>query len=729
MSLQDLAQSLPGVVIAALLPGFALATVLGPSWHWWARLAMAPGLSAGFIGVAGMAMHDGHIPFEPLTVLPLLVVLGAAGVLRWRRAESTPGVATPWWMLIPAVIAGLVGASVFFWALHGQVLPPDWDAPTHGGLAATIVRTHDVLPLIPIPLEATEFVRLRPGFEALAAVVSWLGAPSPASAMAPVVAVTLVLLPLSLTLLALEATGSVALAAVVPLFALGLAFPSDQAIIGRFPEVIDATLIVPFIVVIVRVMKGASTRDNALLLFAITASIWVIHGLEAFTALVVGCALFAATAVRVVRATPRSALLRIGVAVAATLAGAVLVTVLTRVPRVPPPIATQPSAVILPVGSTPVNLLQILGNIAQTNLVSPVALGLYVIGVVALLLRRRMLWVLVAQVVLVLLMVDDFFLHKFNGFWRLIYPWGDTDRILGVQYWLIPLVLAAGLFALVDVMRALSRTRRLQIGVPLAGVVLVIVAVLARHPLGHLWTAVIGVHTVNLYPLGVFASLTELRPWLLTVGIAALVIIVAWIAMARRVALPRFIHGRIGPVADRLDGAGAVLGVLAVLCVIVGAASELAVYRLEVQTRSLVTPADLTLLQTMSSTLPKGTVVATDGGDDAGMWMAGLTEFTPLVPNGFEFGTLSLPLDIALADACVDPAFAETAIARVHPDAIYVGAQRIPAAAYPWDVNCLARLPDLRLIASVPWDGTVAAVFGVIRESRIPQPPAESAPA
>ncbi len=715
MPLQDFAQSLPGVVIAALLPGFALATALGPRWHWWARLAMAPGLSAGFIGVAGMAMHDVHVPFEPLTVLPLLVVVGAAGVLRWRRTEPTHSVATPWWMVLPALIVGLVGASVFFWALHGQVLPPDWDAPTHGGLAATIARTHDVLPLIPIPLEATEFVRLRPGFEATAAVVSWLGAPSAATAMAPVITVTLVLMPLSLTLLALEATGSVALAAVVPFFALGLAFPSDQAIVGRFPEVTDATLIVPFIVVITRVMKGVSTRDNALLLFAITASIWVIHGLEAFTALVVACALFAATAVRVIRATPRSALIRIGIAIAATLAGAVLVTVLTRVPRVPPPIATQPSAVILPVGSTPVNLVQILGNIAQTNLVSPLTLALYVIGVVALLVRRRMLWVLAAQVVLVLLMVDDFYLHNFNSFWRLIYPWGDTDRILGVQYWLIPLVLAAGLFALADVMRALSRTRRLQVAVPVAGIVLVIIAVIVRHPLGHLWTAVIGVNTVDVYPLGVFASLTELRPWFLTVGIAALVIIASWAALARRVALPGFIHAWIGPAGERLDGAGAVLGVLAVLCVIIGAASELAVYRTEVQTRSLVTPADVTLLQKMASTLPKATIVATDGGNDAGMWMAGLTDFTPLVPNGFDFGTLSLPLDIALADACVDPAFAEQAIARVHPDAIYVGAQRIPAAEYPWDVKCIAQLPDLRLVASVPWDGTVAAVFAVIR--------------
>lgn len=715
MPLQDLAQTLPGVVIAALLPGFALATLIGPGWHWWARLAMAPGLSAGFIGVFGMAMHDVNIPFEPITVFPLLILLGIGAVFRWRRTATTPATDVPWWLPIPALLVGCVGAAVFAGAIHGQVLPPDWDTATHGGLVNTIARQHDVFPLIALPLEASDFVRLRPGFEAMAAVVSWLGAPSPAMSMAPIITVTLVLIPVSLTILTLEATGSVALAAVVPFFALGLAFPSDQAIVGRFPEIVNSTLIAPVIVVSMRILQGRSTRVNALMLFAITASIWIIHGLEVFTALVVACALLAATVVRVVRAAPRAALIRTGVALVAVLIGAALVTVLTRMPHVPTAIATQPSAVILPTVSSPVKLHELLGDIAQSDLVSPVTLALYLIGVVSLLIRRRMLWVLAAQVVLVLLMIDDFFLHNFNSFWRLIYPWGDTDRILGVQYWLIPLVLAVGLFAVWDVLRALSRTRRLQLLVPIAAVVVAAVALLARHPLGQLWGSLIGAYSVDIYPLGVFARLTELRPWLLTAAITILAVIVAWVLLARRVPLPAGVRDRLGPVAQRLDAAGAVLGIVAVLCVIVGAASELSVYQGEVLTRSLVTPADLTLMQRMTSMLPKGTIVATDGGDDAGMWLAGLTDLTPLVPNELEFGSLSLPLDVALADACVNPSFAVTSIQQVHADAIYVGAQRLPAAEYPWDVNCIARLPNLRLVASVPWEGTEAAVFAVIK--------------
>jgi hypothetical protein len=713
--LQDLAQSIPGVVIAALLPGFALATLLSPRWHWWARLAMSPGLSAGFIGVFGMAMHDVHIPFEPATVFPLLVVLGAAAVFRWRRATPGPSDDLPWWIVIPALLVGVVGAAVFVWALHGQVLPPDWDAPTHGGLAATIARTHDVLPLIPIPLEATEFVRVRPGFEAMSAVVSWLGGPSPAASMAPIVTATIMLIPLSLTMLALEATGSIALAAVVPFFALGMAFPSYQAILGRFPEMVDATLIVPFVVAALRVMRGVFTVDNVLLLLAITASIWVIHGLEVFTALVVACGLLAVGAVRAIRASPQLALQRIGAAVAAVLVGAALVTVLTRMPHVPPANPPEPSAVVLPTASSPVQLRQIAADIAQGDLVSPITLALYVIGVVTMLIRRRLLWVLVAQILLVALMVDDFYLHKLDKLWRIIYPWGDPDRIVGVQYWLIPLVLGTGFLALVSVVRSLSRTRQLQLRVGVAAVIVLAVVVALRHPLGHLWTDLIGQYSLAVYPLGIEDPLTDLRAWLLAVGVAGLALVIAWFAMGRGLGAPRIFRDRLGSAAQGLDAGGMVLGVIAVVCVVVGASVELGVYQREVATRSLVSPADVTVLNRMGEVLPKGAIVMNDGGDDAGEWLAALTDFTPLTPNGFAWRTLDTPLDVDLENACADPAAAEAAIQQAHPDAIFMGSLDIVPPEYPWNFSCISRLPDLRLIVSVPANGTVSAAFAVVK--------------
>ena len=660
-------------------------------------------------------MHDVHIPFEPLTIFPAFVVLGVAAVIRWRRSEPEDPDSAPWWLPLPALLAGGIGAAIFVLALRGQLLPPDWDTATHAGLATAIARSHNVLPPIPIPLEATQFVRPRPGFEAMTAVVSWLGAPSPSDAMGPVIAVTLVLMPLSLAFLVFEATGSVVLTAIVPFFALGLAFPSGQAIIGRFPEVVDSTLIVPFIVASLRVIRGRRTLENALLVVAIVASIWVIHGLELVTALVVGCGLYAVAVFTVLRASPRRGALRIALVLVATLVGAALVTVLTRLPHFPPPSQVQPSQIVVATASQPVKFHHILLTIAETDLTSPVALALYAIGVVALIVRRKMLWVLVAQVLLVVMMVDDLFLHRLNFFWRLVYPWGDTDRILGVQYWLIPLVLGAGLLALVDVLRSLSRTRRLWMGASVVAVAVVAIAFLGRHALGRVWTYVISTNTVYLYPLGVFNRLAQLRPWVPTMAVAALIVVVAWIVFAWHVDVPGVVHRRLGGIAQHLDAGGAILGVLAIVCLVVGAATELGVYRTEVNTRSLVSRADLTVLHRMEQVLPKGAIVMSDGGDDAGMWMAALTDFTPLVPNGFAWGSLDTPLDLALSKACSDPAGAEAAITRAKPDAVFVGALHIAVQLYPWDVNCIAKLPDLRLITSVPEYGTIAAGFAVVK--------------
>ena len=706
---------------------------------------MSPGLSAGFIGVVGMAMHDVHIPFEPFTVLPLLVALDAAAVLRWRRSPPAPGSAgAPWWVPIPALIGGLVGASVFFWALHGQVLPPDWDTATHGGLANTIARTHDVLPLIRIPIEGTEFVRVRPGFEATAAVVSWLGAPSPAMAMGPVITVTLLLIPLSLSLLALEATGSVALAAVVPFFALGLAFPSFQAIVGRFPEIVNSTLIVPFVVAALRVFRGVFTRDTAWLLFAITASIWVIHGLEVFTGAVVALGLLTITVVQVVRANPRVALIRMGIAAGAVLGGAVLVTLLTRSPHVPRPTATQPSSAAISVTSAPIHLHVILASIAQTDLISPIVFALYLIGVLALIVQRRMLWVLAAQVLLVAFMVDAFYWHKLAKLWRLIFPWAEQDRILGYQYWLIPLVLGAGFLAIISVMRSLSRTRQLQIGATVAGVLVAGIAFLVRHSLGRLWTYLIGQYSVYTYPLGLYDPLTALRPWIPAMLITVAAVLVAWVLFVARAEIPASVSARFRAGTHRLETGVLALGVVGVVCLVAGASYELGVYRHAVDTRSLVTPADVTVFKTLTDDYPSTTVVMTNSGNDAGMWLAGLTDLTPMVPNGFESGALTLPLDITVSKACTDPAAAAAAIQHeaelTGATILFMGAQTIPSPMNPWRVELHRQAAEstvdhVSTMARVDGGGIRdhvgvrcrAAVNSATRRSR--QAPVESAPA
>jgi hypothetical protein len=714
LPLHDLAQAAPGILIAVLLPGYALATLMAPHWRAWERLGAAPGLSAGFLGVLGLGLRWVHIPFEPLTVLPCIgLVTAAAGLRRRRSGSGDSDDARAWWVAIPALLAGGVGAAMFLLALHGQVLPPDWDTAAHGGLANSIAQSHDVLPLIPIPLEGTLFTRARPGFEAMSAVVSWIGGPSPAASMAPAVVTALFLLPLGIAMLALEATGSLALAVVAPLFAVGLAFPSDQAILGRFPQVVDSTLVAPLLVAAQRLLRGCDALDNALLIGAATAAIWVVHGLEVFTALLLGAALLLATAVRATRRTPLAAIVRAAAAVLAVGVGAALVTVLTRLPKEPPPVHPEPSAVVAAAARLPVRPHELLQYIAQTDLTSPVAVALFCVGVAALLVLRRMLWVLVAEVVVVLAMVDNLYWHRLSGVWRSLYPWGDTDRLLGLQYWLIPLILGAGLIAVAAAIRALCRHREVRNAVGVAGLAMALFVVLAHGPISRLWTDVFGTPPITLYPLGTFDRLAPLSRWTLVIAVAAVALGIAWIAAARGTRLPHAMRSRLGFAANGLDGAAVALGVIALLCLGAGAQAELTQYQRSIVNRGLVTPADLTVLARMSAELPRGALILTDGNDDAGMWMAALTDLTPLVPNGFEGGPLGTPLVVALANACDDPAAAESVLRQAA--AVFVGAHRLPAAQHPWNVECIARLPGLRLIASTPWQGTEAAAFAVTR--------------
>jgi hypothetical protein len=99
--------------------------------------------------------------------------------------------------------------------------------------------------------------------------------------------------------------------------------------------------------------------------------------------------------------------------------------------------------------------------------------------------------------------------------------------------------------------------------------------------------------------------------------------------------------------------------------------------------------------------------------------MTGLTDLTPMVPNDFEYGILSIGLDVALSDACTDPADAEAAITQeaqlTHASLVFLGAHTLPSPQLPWKVDCIAKLSNLRLIASEPWQGSMAAMFAIIK--------------
>jgi hypothetical protein len=715
LPLHDLAKAIPGILVAALLPGYALATLLAPRWRAWERLAASPGLSAGFFGVLGLGMRVVHVPFEPLTVIPATLLLVGAAFARRRWAGPLPATGTPWWIPIPALVAGCAGAAAFAWALHGQVLPPDWDPRVHATVAASIARTHDVLPLFPIPLQNTAFARIRPGFEAMTAVVSWIGGPDPAMSMAPIVTAVLVLMPLGLTLLALEATGSVAFAVVVPLLAAGLAFPSDQAILGRFPQLVDSVLVSPYIVATLRLVRGRDVLDHALLLVAFAASIWVLHGLEVITTVLVGGGLIAWAALAVLRTSPRQALLRIAVACAATLASAAVVTRLMRLPHTPAAHPIEPSTTVPSAATLPFHPHQLLQVLAQTDLTSPLAVALYSIGIVAILLvYRRLWWVLLAHVIFLVLLADSLFWHKVNNLSFNLFPYGETDRVVGLQYWVIPFILGAGFLAVLKLIRAIAAERRLWTRLAIGAGIAALLVGIAHGPIERVWSSAFGYTApVFIYPMGTFEALTNLASWRLLVAASALVVLIACVVACRRVALPAAVRARFGPGAAGLDAVAVVLAVLIMVMLGLGVRAEFDLYTRQVAIRSLSTQADVNVLHQMSARLAPGTLVLTDGLSDAGVYLAALTDLTPLVPNGSELGTLSLPLVTALANACTDPAAAEQAVQPV--GAVFVGSHDILGASVPWNADCIGRLPNLRLVASDSYQGQRAVAFAVVR--------------
>ncbi|TME00064.1 MAG: hypothetical protein E6I76_01120, partial [Chloroflexi bacterium] len=236
MPLTDLLRALPALLVVGIVPGFALATLIVPGWRWWERLAGAPGLSAGLAGVIGLAYHDLHVPLWTATVLPLEVAVVAAAVWRARRhATSSAAEAHPAGRRIVvagALCAGIVSAVVLAAGYRDLPVPVATDGPVHADVAAGIAARHDILPVLPDP-SGGQWVRPRAGVEAVAALASELGGPSAPAALLPFTVVAVLLLPLGLAALALETTGSTAIAALAPLLGVGWAFPSVRVPLRR----------------------------------------------------------------------------------------------------------------------------------------------------------------------------------------------------------------------------------------------------------------------------------------------------------------------------------------------------------------------------------------------------------------------------------------------------------------------------------------------------------------
>jgi NAD(P)-dependent dehydrogenase (short-subunit alcohol dehydrogenase family) len=197
----------------------------------------------------------------------------------------------------------------------------------------------------------------------------------------------------------------------------------------------------------------------------------------------------------------------------------------------------------------------------------------------------------------------------------------------------------------------------------------------------------------------------------LDIAAAIAAIAVAWTVLVLRGGSLEGLRARLR-LPPGFDVAAVAVGVVALIALAVGARADFATYQTAIGVRATATPADVAVLGSLSARLPRGALVLTDGLTDAGVWVRSLSDLIPLVPNSQEDGALSLRLVGALHHACENPAAAERALQKVA--AVFVGSHHLAGFPNEWDPQCIARLPDVRQIAAVPWQGTEAAAFAVI---------------
>ena len=287
---------------------------------------------------------------------------------------------------------------------------------------------------------------------------------------------------------------------------------------------------------------------------------------------------------------------------------------------------------------------------------------------------------------------------------------GDTLNAFAHYAVPSPLLLAA---LLLGVVAALVE-RRLRWAVAAHLLLLAcFVDVLSTGHLRRLWIA--------LFPWSVEDRLPQVQYWVVPL-LAALG--VAWLASRLAPAVRRL--GR-RPRPRRLThGGAALLGAAVLVACLLDAPHDAAVYAHSVRWWGVVSAADLSVIQRLDARLPAGTVVLTDGSDDAGQWLGVLGRDIPYYSSQYVKDHPQDPRLDALQHACADPAAAGAALRGVR--AVFVGSRRITRALHPWSVRCITAVPGLERVAAAGAGDETAAAFvvtqpvaaGAVRRSTSP---------
>ncbi len=468
MPLSDFFHALPFVLLLGVVPGMALTTLIAPCLSWPERLAAAPGFSVACAGVSGLVLHLLRLPFYPPTVIPILIVLVGAAIVRQVASsrQEKPVAGAGWAVVAVALATGAVLVGIAAAAMSGDVLPPANDPSLHAAVAATIVQDRDVLPVVPVPADESGFVRTQAAFESTDALASEIGAGGPAQVMIPLALVSLLALPLGVAVLAYHITQDRRVAAAAAALSLGVIFPVWPVGYGDYPYLVDSTLVVPLILAVTRCLEGKAVVRSAVMAGAAVLAMWSIHGLEIPTAIAVGASLW----LSIVLSRRRAALGGAAVAFTAVVIAVAAGYVLTRAPSLP--LAHLPSR------STPSESVAYIAGQrgAGVGALTPfINLDLSLIcgillcaGAVTVVLTQRWRWLLGSLAIPVICVADVAGPQWLHPLWVRLYPWTVLDRLYGLEFFIVPVIAAIGAVGLVDLLsrRAASRGPERSRGLP-----------------------------------------------------------------------------------------------------------------------------------------------------------------------------------------------------------------------------------------------------------------------
>jgi hypothetical protein len=477
----DLARFMLAYVALAIVPGYALATLLRPRAPRSERFALAIPCAYTLVALSGLATALLHLPFGLLAyAVPALPVTLVGAYAGWRRKaatargprlrgeQTTPtavgrqmsSASAPgrWW-LVPAGVA-LVEAVVIVLVYARYVVPVGFDAITHVFWVNLIARAH----LFPIALMsshvgATDGSFYPPVFHTLAALVLSVAPMATYKAAFYSMAVTVVMLPLALFTYVRVATASARLGALAAIASLAFdPLPFFVPTQGMYTLTVSQ-LFVPALAVALRDGLTRGDRRTAALAALLGVGLFYTHPTEFVTVALLALAILPGV-LRSAGSWARAA----GYACAVGgvwLLGAIPALAAvhrTMVSAAQPEIRTRNDFAHQP----HIDVSAVLGSYVQQvygRNEGYMLLAMAVLGATWCLIQRRRLGLVAAQGIVFALFVDTMSYNLLHSFYVLSFPWALAERLAATHYWFALPLAAIGIEAAARGIRRILRAK------------------------------------------------------------------------------------------------------------------------------------------------------------------------------------------------------------------------------------------------------------------------------